>query len=138
MVAGFHDRNQHEHLSTTSAQWKNGSKVHATMLMTAMMMSVITWAGRGAGAGVWLGQVDTAGGGGGRTTSSRRRSGSAAQIPQSCAGCVQKWWVGASCGPVSETQWMAAGQEVSFLSGNCLEIWLPVCVTTVRTSMARI
>ena len=74
--------------------------------------------GREAGARVWLGQVDTAGGGGGgRTTSSRRRSGSAAQIPQSCAGCVQKWWVGASCGgAVSEAQWMAAGQEVSLKS----------------------
>ena len=40
-----------EILSTSSAKWGNGSKVHALLLMTAMMMSVITWAGWEGGRG---------------------------------------------------------------------------------------
>lgn len=72
--------------------------------MTAMLMSVITWAGLGeAGlvrAGRWLDWLAPA----------RLLLETSAQIPQSCAGC-KSGGLGWS-GTVSEAQWMA-GQEVS-------------------------
>ena len=63
------------------------SGVDATMLITAMMMSVITWAV--GGGQVWLGQVDTGGTQLARAGAAPLRS---AQIPQSCAGCKSGGW----------------------------------------------